>query len=191
MLTTQDYLEELRVNCGATHCATIRVADIVFDAGLRSNCEMNYCGEYGRTWVCPPHCGAIDDCIETVRAYDGAFVIQYVGTLEDSYDFEGMQEAADIFNDVLLKAFCKVKEQICSGNMEKNQKLLCLGAGGCHRCKTCALTSEEPCRFPEEAFASLESHGIFVSDLAQKAGLNYINGQNTVTYFGAIFFNDN
>lgn len=191
MLITQDYLEELREKCGATHCATIRVEDIVLDAGLRSNCEMNYCGEYGRTWVCPPHCGSIEDCIENVRAYDGAVVIQYVGTLEDSYDFEGMQEAANIFNDVFLKAVRAVKEHVCQGGTEKPQELLCLGAGGCHRCGTCALATEEPCRFPEEAFASLESHGIFVSDLAGKAGLNYINGQNTVTYFGAIFFNDN
>ena len=44
----------------------------------------------------------------------------------------------------------------------------------------------EPCRFPEKAIGSLEAYGVNVSLLAQTAGMRYINGQNTVTYFGAI-----
>jgi hypothetical protein len=35
---------------------------------------------------------------------------------------------------------------------------------------------------------SLEAYGINVSELAKAAGMNYINGQNTVTYFGAVLF---
>jgi hypothetical protein len=37
--------------------------------------------------------------------------------------------------------------------------------------------------------ASLEAYGIFVAKLAEKAGMKYINGVNTVTYFGAVLFN--
>jgi hypothetical protein len=35
----------------------------------------------------------------------------------------------------------------------------------------------------------LEGCGIFVSKLAAQAGVNYINGANTVTYFGAVMYN--
>ena len=34
----------------------------------------------------------------------------------------------------------------------------------------------------------LEAYGINVSKLAEVAGMNYINGKDTVTYFGAILF---
>jgi hypothetical protein len=35
---------------------------------------------------------------------------------------------------------------------------------------------------------SLEAYGVNVSALASAAGMKYINGQNTVTYFGAVLF---
>lgn len=187
------FLEELKNACGAANCALVLVSDIVLDPGLRQSCEMNYCGEYGRTWVCPPHCGTIEECIERVRQYRQAAVIQTIGPLEDSYDFEGMEAAAKDFGAVFLKAVQFIKgRQACEGLVKaapakEGPEFLCLSAGGCHRCAECSVSAGEPCRWPAEAFASLESHGIFVSDLAQKAGLNYINGPNTVTYFGAIF----
>ena len=46
----------------------------------------------------------------------------------------------------------------------------------------------EPCRFPEKAFPSLEAYGVFVSKLAQACGMRYINGANTVTYFGVVLY---
>ena len=36
--------------------------------------------------------------------------------------------------------------------------------------------------------ASLEAYGIHVSKLAKAADMKYINGQNTVTYFGGVLF---
>ena len=66
--------------------------------------------------------------------------------------------------------------------------LLHLGAGGCGVCEVCAKRENQPCRFPELAVASLEGYGVHVSKLAEAAGMKYINGQNTVTYFGAVFF---
>ena len=38
--------------------------------------------------------------------------------------------------------------------------------------------------------ASLEAYGVNVSELASASGMKYINGQNTVTYFGAVFFQE-
>lgn len=46
----------------------------------------------------------------------------------------------------------------------------------------------EPCRFPDRAMASLEAYGVAVSELAEACGMKYINGQSTVTYFGAFLY---
>ena len=67
-------------------------------------------------------------------------------------------------------------------------RVLHLGAGGCGVCERCAKQTGEPCRFPHLALASLEAYGVNVSQLAQAANMKYINGQNTVTYFGAVLF---
>ena len=37
---------------------------------------------------------------------------------------------------------------------------------------------------------SLEGYGIFVSELANQAGVKYNNGPCTVTFFGALICND-
>ena len=66
--------------------------------------------------------------------------------------------------------------------------VLHLGAGGCGICRACARREDLPCRHPELAVASLEGYGVNVSALAASAGMKYVNGQNTVTYFGAVFF---
>ena len=57
-------------------------------------------------------------------------------------------------------------------------------------CPVCAKREDKPCRFPGKALASLEAYCISVSDLAASCGMKYINGQNTVTYFGAVMFNE-
>ena len=115
------------------------------------------------------------------QSYQKALVYQTVGTLEDSYDFEGMMEAARLHNE-LSRALAKWFATLPFA------KKLHLGAGGCHMCGVCAKRTNEPCRHPELAMPSLETYGINVSELAASSGMKYINGQNTVTYFGALLF---
>ena len=65
-----------------------------------------------------------------------------------------------------------------------------LGAGACGGCNTCARVSGEPCRHPGRAVVSLEAAGVDVVELAKKSGLKYLNGSNTVTYFGLMLLHD-
>ena len=67
-------------------------------------------------------------------------------------------------------------------------RVLHLGVGGCRMCEVCAKRTGEPCRHPDLAVASLETYGVNVSKLAPAAGMKYINGKDTVTYFGAVLF---
>jgi len=171
---------EAALEKGFNHCAFLKTEQIIFDAGLRKSCESNSCGNYGRNWACPPHCGDIGTCIANAKQYGNAFVVQYIAPLEDSYDFEGMMDAAKQFEHM----FNGLAEDFGSSVRD----VYPLGAGGCHQCERCAILDGWPCASPQKAYPSLESHGIYVSDLAEKSGMKYINGKNTVTYFGAILF---
>ena len=155
--------------------------NIPFQPSLIELCKQNACGNYGKSYTCPPHIGDTQKLIEEVKNFNKAIVFQKIYSIEDSFDIEGMNSANADFKKCVQKVndFCK----------ENIRSYLVLGAGGCRLCKICGVETGEPCRFPQNAIASLESYGIFVSELASVCNMNYINGVNTVTYFGAMFYN--
>ena len=164
---------------GFDRAATIDTALIPFDATLADLCAKNHCGSYGKNYTCPPHVGRMEELSQKVRQFSQALVFQKVYPLEDSFDYEGMVQAQQDFNRLTaqLHTFCR----------QHLDHFLLLGAGACTRCAVCAVQTNEPCRFPREATASLESYCIQVSSLAKLCQMAYLNGKDTVTYFGAIF----
>ena len=175
-------LSDRTVSLGAFRASVIGTEEIVLDRAFRDMCAANACGVYGRCWMCPPDVGEIEDLMKKVGTYRYALVYQTVTELEDSFDFEGMVEAKRRTYPLAQSLRAVFSE---SGITET----LHLGAGGCGVCETCAKRTNEPCRFPDRAMPSLEAYGINVSALARAAGMRYINGQDTVTYFGAVLFN--
>lgn len=153
------------------------VEKLVFSQEIRGLCEANSCGCYDTCWTCPPAMGTVEECRERCLAYDTMLVFTGKYDLEDSFDVEGMDRARKEF-EVLCD---KVNETF----RKKYDDFLMLAAGACGRCKTCTYP-DAPCRFPEKQCPSLEGMGIYVAQLAKEAGINYINGANTVTYFGAV-----
>lgn len=172
---------EKALEFGAHKASIIETKNIVLDRIFRDICASNTCGMYGKCYMCPPDVGDIDELMAQVKKYDYALVYQTVIDIEDSFDFEGMIEGKKksyLLDQKLRKIF-----------VDKNiYKVLHLGAGGCGVCETCAKKTGEPCRFPEKAMPSLEAYGVNVSELAKVAGMKYINGRDTVTYFGAVLF---
>ena len=177
----EDLLVQTLLDWGAFRAAVVPVEKIEFEPAFRKLCESNACGMYGRSWMCPPHVGPVDELIANARRYRRALVYQTVDTLEDSYDFEGMMAAGQRMNELAQKVRSSLTDLF-------GAKALYLGAGGCRMCPVCAKREDKPCRFPDKALASLEAYGVNVSRLAELAGMKYINGQDTVTYFGAVLF---
>lgn len=166
---------------GAFKAAVIPTSDVSVDASFRTLCEQNVCGSYGKNWMCPPDAGDIYELMAALKSYEYILVYQSVNTLEDSYDFEGMAEAAVKHHKLMYG----IREDL---EKEDFKRKLFLGAGGCRLCEVCAKRTNEPCRHPDKATPSLEAYGVNVSKLAAAAGMKYINGVNTVTYFGAMLF---
>lgn len=181
-LSIQEKLRQLAediVAMGAFRASVLPVASIPFEREFRKACESNACGMFGRSWMCPPHVGEIDTLIALAKTYEWALVYQTVGDLEDSYDFEGMMEAGKKMNELTQLVRTAAAAECWA-------EALHLGAGGCRMCERCAKVANQPCRFPAQAISSLEAYGVSVSKLAELCEMKYINGQNTVTYFGAV-----
>lgn len=163
--------------------ATVETGEIRFDPAFRAVCEKNACGFYGACWMCPPDVGRIEELIARAQSYDRALVFQTVHPLEDSFDIEGMRNAARAHNHLIVKLRRKAERA--------GIDCFLLGAGACGGCKTCAKAKSEPCRHPDRRVVSLEAAGVDVVQLAKLSGLPYLNGKNTVTYFGALLFRGN
>lgn len=179
--TLFEALKAAPIALGAYKTGIIDAREISLDRAFRAMCEANSCGMYGRCWMCPPDVGDIDVLMAEVAEYDYALVYQTVSELEDSFDFEGMIAAK--------KRIYPLAQSLRDVFRNRGiDKVLHLGAGGCGVCETCSKKTNEPCRYPGRAMPSLEAYGVNVSRLASAAGMKYINGQNTVTYFGAVLF---
>ena len=176
-----EQLTNTAISFGAYKAGVIETKEVVLDRAFRAMCEVNSCGVYGKCYMCPPDVGDIEELMKRVGDYAYALVYQTVTELEDSFDFEGMV-AAKKRSYPLAQKFRGVFKDLNISHV------LHLGAGGCGVCAVCAKRTGEPCRFPELAMPSLEAYGIHVSELAKAAGMKYINGQDTVTYFGAVLF---
>ncbi|MDR1039139.1 MAG: DUF2284 domain-containing protein [Deltaproteobacteria bacterium] len=163
-----------------TRVATVEVASFVFDREFRRLCEVNHCGFYNRKWTCPPHVGEVDDLVAEARTYERAVVYQLVGFLKHSFDWKGTLAAGEVFNRISFKINDDIVPTLARARL--------LGAGHCQRCPTCAFQTDEPCRSPGKAIRSLEANCVDVKALADSCGMKFINGQDTVTLFGAVLY---
>jgi predicted metal-binding protein len=115
------------------------------------------------------------------RNFKVAISEELASELEDSFDIENMLDAAESHK----KRFAQAVELMRAYDPE----CLPMGAGGCNLCRKCAYP-DEPCRFPDKAFTSMEAYGLYVAAECKKAGLEYNYGPNSLTYSSCILFND-
>ena len=158
--------------------ATAETSVLKFQKEVADACKMNYCGMYGKTWTCPPAIPDYREMEKQLKKYRNFFVFTTKHDIEDSFDFEGMAQAKIEHEKVQTR----VREAL------KGTEHRVLGAGGCNICKQCTYPGS-PCRFPEKTVSSIEACGVNVVELARDVGINYVNGENTVTYFSVIFYN--
>lgn len=175
-------LVQLALKLGATKAVIIPQDKIVMSASFRAICEGNGCGMYNKCWMCSPTIGDIETLMGKVRSYSHGLWYQLIGDIEDSFDFEGMSEVGDEHVKLCQRIHQAIKPVL-------GENMLHLGKGGCGLCERCTILDGEPCRLPEQAISSLEMYGVDVYQTTEGTGLKYINGQNTVTYFGLVLFN--
>jgi predicted metal-binding protein len=154
---------------------------LTFTDEVRAMCEQNTCGRYGRAWNCPPVCGTVAELEAACKHFDQGILVNCVKQIEDSYDWEGMIDGGRILSE-LLYAFDGYAHELGMADYR------IFGSGGCNGCPECAYP-DTPCRFPDRQYTPIEACGINVMQTAKDSGFRYINGQNTVTFFGMILFN--
>jgi predicted metal-binding protein len=152
---------------------------VVFSDDVRSLCERNACGMYGKSWACPPAVGTVADCKTQCLEFPHAFAFTSLSHLQNKYDVNGWRKAG--------KEHEAIAENVARLFRSRFEKSLILSTEGCTICKRCTYPNEV-CRFPERMFPAVEGFGIYVIQLAKTCGIKYNNGPNTVTFFSVAFF---
>lgn len=165
---------------GFSRAAAVNPAELKVHPEVRAMCAADKCHAYGRNWTCPPHCGSLEDCQARIAGMGSGLLVQTVGQLEDSFDFEAMADT-ERQHQAHFYALAELLR-------EENPGLLCLGSGGCRLCGHCAYP--QPCRFPKRCCASMEGYGLLVNEVCQAAGLDYYYGKNTLAYTACFLFPD-
>ena len=145
---------------------------------VRDMCAADKCGAYGKNWTCPPAIGSPGDCQARMRSFRSGILVQTLGHMQKAIDSRCYRDTEKRH----IQAMYALRDEI----RKVYPDALCLGAGGCRVCKTCAYP--EPCRFPEKAMASMEGYGLFVTEVCREAGIPYYHGERTVTYTGCVLF---
>ena len=151
--------------------------ELVFTERVRHVCEKE-CPMYNTSWACPPAVGTVEECQRRCMEFPELLVMTTI------------TEVADIENLELTLA-TRPEHEAITHEVEhlfhrQNCDTMVLSTESCAVCARCAWP-DGPCRHPEKMYPCVESHGILVTDLAEKFGMDFFNG-NYVTWFSLIFF---
>ena len=178
-MTDYDKLAALAADNGFEHSAPLVVSTLSFMQEVRDMCNADQCDRYNTSWSCPPACATLEEMRGMVGKYSGGILVQTVGEIEDSYDWEGIMEAGARQK----KNFARMWKELD----KEYDSVLAMGTGACRLCESCTYPGE-PCRLPDRMEISMEACGLFVSKVCTDNGLAYNYGPNAIAYTACFLF---
>lgn len=152
--------------------------ELVFTERVRYICEAE-CPMYGKTWACPPAVGSVEECKARCLRYPNLLMIT---TMTEVRDASNMEEGLATRGDHEA-----ITHQVAELMGECGAEPYVLSTEACACCESCAYP-DGPCRHPEKMYPCVESHGILVTDIMEKRGMEFFNG-NMITWSSLLFFN--
>ena len=152
--------------------------ELMFTERVRTVCEQE-CPMYGKSWACPPAVGAVGECRERCLSYGHVLMVTSVAEVNDTANMEETLATRGPHEELTRQ----VKRIMLDCGAED---VMVLSTEACANCEKCTYP-DAPCRNPDRMFPSVESHGIAVTGLAEKYGLDFINA-GMVLWFSLLFF---
>ena len=152
-----------------------------FSDRIRWICEHE-CPMYGKSWACPPGVGSVPECEKKCLSYQNCLMIS---TITEVSDISNLQETLDT-----RPAHEKITNQVRDLMREQGIQPYILSTEACAVCERCAILDGLPCRLPGRMHPCVESHGINLLSVLDEQGLAFQYGENVVTWFSLLFFNE-
>ena len=176
-MSVKKYSEKLGIDV----CVEIDPAVLVPEQRIRTFCEENKCGSYGKNYTCPPNAGSLDEIRERLESYSHGYLFQYSKKMDLKKDWKKLIKSKDDFHKMILK----IEDYMKKEGIEDVWGLI---GGNCGLCDTCAIQEDKPCRHPDKARMSLEAIGIDVVGLLDNLGLDSHFHSDRITWTGCILY---
>ncbi len=142
---------------------------------FRTLCEGNACGDYGRTWTCPPGIGTLEECKEYISGYDSAILVSCPFGLDE--DFVEIKQ--------VLQNVCRESKYIL---IDAGYEVYVLGDGGCNFCEKCAYPNS--CVDPIAQIPSISGFGIDMGEYLKQMDIELRFDTGEFALYGIILFNE-
>ena len=152
---------------------------IEFSDRIRYICRAE-CPMYDKTWACPPAVGEVSECKKKCLSYENCLVI---GTIVEVSDSANIAESLDT-----RAGHEAITNQVRDMMRNLGTEPYILSTEACAVCDRCAWLDGLPCRMPGKMHPCVESHGINIIPTLEENGLEFIYGQNIVTWYSLLFF---
>lgn len=179
--TTMMDLKALAKECGFSVAEDLNPKTLKFLPEVREMCAADRCRHYNKSWACPPACGTLEEWQAKASRFTKGILMQTVGEIEDSYDFEGMME----INARNAENFARFADQVLDAGLD----CLPMSVGVCMRCEKCTYP-DAPCRFPDRMFSSMEACGLMVNQVCTDNGVPYNYGPGRMAYTSCLLYNE-
>ena len=178
---TKELAETIAKESGYSHWGIFPVGSLNFREEVRDMCKSDRCGKYGKLWTCPPALGSLEEIADKARKYDWGILLQTTGELEDSFDYESIDQTMNEARSHFINFISALSNKALA------EDYLPMSSNGCDKCEKCTYPGS-PCRFPDQAIPSIEAYGLIVNDVCTSANLSYYYGKNTITFSAAVLF---
>lgn len=177
-------LEESLLDLPIVQYAWVDIEEIEFSEKVRHICRTE-CPRYGTSWSCPPAVGTVEECRKRCEEYSGAFVFTTMAEVHDAADLQETLATRSQHEEVTRE----IRKIFEVSKRAEARLTMALSAESCAVCEQCAYP-DAVCRYPERMLPCIESYGIVVPKLAEKAGIEFMTGGNVVTWFGIVLFTE-
>ena len=152
-----------------------------FSDRIRWICEHE-CPMYGRSWACPPGVGSVESCKEKCLGYNHCLMISTITEVSDISDIRETLATRPEHE--------RITNQVRDLMRQQGVEPYILSTEACEVCQRCAILDGLPCRMPGRMHPCVESHGINILGLLEERGLAFQYGENVVTWFSLLFYNE-
>ena len=159
----------------------IEPSSLEFSERIRYICQAE-CPMYNKTWACPPAVGDVEACKAKCLGYNSCLMI---GTITEMEGIPSMEQSL-----ATRPEHEAITNQVRQMFRDQGIEPYILSTEACAACERCAWLDGEPCRHPERMHPCLESHGINLIPTLEENGLEFQYGENVVTWYSLLFFND-
>lgn len=180
LAVNEDWILECIRDLGVDGLSAIRTSQLRFDSRFRKYCAQNLCGNYNRSWTCPPNSPSVESIATEIVGHPDAVVFKVSGPLRFTVDWKSMMRVADRLGGICASITDKLIPTLRKGAV--------FGYGPCKYCKTCAFGSDEPCRFPDKRIHSLECACVDVADISRQSGLPLEHDPDRISFFGLLVY---